>query len=113
MHELSIAIGIVEIAEKETRKVNKKKVDSIELEIGTLSGIEINALEYAWEIAVSGTVLEHSQKKITSIDAKATCLDCNTKFIITNIYDLCPLCESYKKEIIKGKELIVKSIEVS
>ena len=113
MHELSIALGIVKIAEKETKKANKVRVDSIVLEIGTLSGIEINALNYAWDIAVKDTVLEHSKKEITNIDAKAICLDCNNKFKPTNIYDLCPHCESFKKEIIKGKELIVKSIEVS
>jgi len=113
MHEFSVALGIVKIAEKETIKANKTKVDLIELEIGSLSGIEINALNYAWDIAVKDTVLEYSEKKITPLDAKATCIDCEHEFILENIYDICPICESYKKEIIKGKELIVKSLEVS
>ena len=113
MHEFSVALGIVKIAEKEIRKANKSKVESIELEIGSLSGIEINALNYAWDIAVKGTVLEQSEKKINKLDAIATCIECGNHFILENIYDICPKCESYKKEIIKGKELIVKSLEVS
>ena len=33
--------------------------------------------------------------------------------ILDNIYDACPKCNSYLKGIIKGKELLVKSLEVS
>ncbi len=113
MHEFSVALGIVKIAEKETKKANKSKVDLIELEIGSLAGIEINALNYAWDIAVKDSVLEHSEKRIINQDAKANCIDCNHKFILENIYDVCPICESYKKEIIKGKELLVTSLELS
>jgi Zn finger protein HypA/HybF involved in hydrogenase expression len=46
MHELSVAIGIVNIAEKETQKANKSRVELIELEIGSLSGVELDSLEY-------------------------------------------------------------------
>jgi len=46
MHELSIALGIVDIAEKETKKAKKHKVDLIELEIGTLAGIEFDSLGF-------------------------------------------------------------------
>ena len=50
MHELSIAMGIVRIAENEIAKVNAQKVEQIELEIGTLAGIEIDALDFVWSI---------------------------------------------------------------
>ena len=46
MHELSIALGIVKIAEDETAKVNADEVTKIELEIGVLSGIEIESLNF-------------------------------------------------------------------
>jgi len=64
MHELSVAIGIVNIAEKETQKANKKRVELIELEIGSLSGVELDSLEYVWNVAVKGTVLEGAEKNI-------------------------------------------------
>lgn len=113
MHELSVALGIVEIAKKETEKANAEKVDLIELEIGTMAGIEFDALDFVWPSAVKGTVLEHASKKINIVEAKAKCLDCETEFKIENIYDACPKCNSYLKGIIKGKELLVKSLEVS
>ena len=113
MHELSIAMGIVDIAQKEIDKVNANKVDLIVLEIGTLAGIEMDALDFVWPSAVKDTVLEHATKKINIIHGEAKCSDCDTIFKLDNIYDACPNCNSYLKGIIKGKELLVKSLEVS
>ena len=113
MHELSITLGIVKIAETETAKANAKKVDVIELEIGTLAGIEFDSLNFVWPAAVKETVLEHAVKKINIIKAKGICLDCDTTFDIINIYDPCPSCNSFLKGIIQGKELKVKALEVS
>ncbi len=113
MHELSIAMGIVDIAEKETAKAKATKVDLIELEIGTLAGIELDSLDFVWSSAVKDTVLENAIKKINVIHGEAKCSDCETIFKLDNIYDACPNCNSYLKGIIKGKELLVKSLEVS
>ena len=113
MHELSVALGIVDIAKKETEKAKAHQVEFIELEIGTMAGIEFEALDFVWPSAVKGTVLEHASKKINIIEARARCLDCDTEFKIENIYDSCPKCKSYLKGIIKGKELLVKSLEVT
>ncbi|MDO9261309.1 MAG: hydrogenase maturation nickel metallochaperone HypA [Flavobacteriaceae bacterium] len=112
MHELSIALGIVKIAEAETKKVNAVRVESIELEIGTLAGIEFEALDFVWEVAVRGTVLETAHKQINIIQAKAKCFDCDTIFHIDKYYDSCPNCASVLKSVLQGKELRVKSLEV-
>jgi hydrogenase nickel incorporation protein HypA/HybF len=112
MHELSVAMGIVRIAEKETAKARASKVELIELEIGTLAGVEFESLDFVWPSAVKETVLEHAIKKIEIIQAKGKCLDCNTIFDMKNIYDPCPNCSSFLKGIIKGKELRVKALEV-
>ncbi len=113
MHELSIAIGIVNIAKKEAVKHHISEIELIELEIGTLSGIEIESLNFAWPLAVSGTVLEHAEKKINIIKGKARCLDCGNDFDLKNIFDPCPRCKSHFKDIYHGKELRVKAIVVN
>lgn len=113
MHELSIALGIVKIAENETKKAHAKSVEIIELEIGTLAGIAFDSLDFVWPSAVKNTVLENAIKKINIIEGEAKCGDCDTVFKLNNIYDPCPNCNGYLKGIIKGKELLVKSLEVS
>ena len=113
MHELSIVMGIIEIAERQANAANATVVDEVELDIGTLSGIEMGALEFAWKQAVRETMLEHAVKKINRIAAKAKCVDCDTEFAIENYYDACPVCGEHLINIIQGKELRVKTLLVS
>ena len=112
MHELSIALGIVKIAEEESRKANAKAVKSIELEIGTMAGIEMDSLDFAWPVAVKDTVLENAKREIDLIPAKAKCLECQTEYDLEHTFDVCPSCNSYFKDIYQGKELRVKALEV-
>ncbi|MEN8124930.1 MAG: hydrogenase maturation nickel metallochaperone HypA [Bacteroidota bacterium] len=113
MHELSIAMGIVKIAEKEAKKANAKKIELIELEIGELSGVQIDALDFAWPMAVNGTLLESAKKIVFNIKGIAVCSDCKHEYEISHYYDSCPKCNSNLKIIVQGKELRVKSLEVS
>lgn len=112
MHELSIALGIVKIAEDESRKANAKAVKSIELEIGTMAGIEMVSLDFAWPVAVKDTVLENAKREIDLIPAKAKCLECQTEYDLEHTFDVCPSCNSYFKDIYQGKELRVKALEI-
>ena len=111
MHEMSIALGIVDIAKKEAEKAKVNSFSAIELEIGTLAGIEFEALNFVWEPAVKGTVLEKAKKHIDIIKGKAKCSDCNTEYNINYTHDNCPKCGSFLKIILQGKELRVKSLE--
>ena len=112
MHELSIAMGIVSIAEKEAKKAGVTEVKAIDLEIGTLSGVEIESLNFAWPMAIANSVLEHAEKRIHVINAKAKCMDCDFDFEIKNLFDTCPKCGSQFKDVYQGKEMRVKSLEV-
>lgn len=111
MHEMSIAIGIVNIAKEEAKKANVDRFSKIDLEIGTLAGIEFDSLDFVWEVAVKDSVLEHAKKRVHKIQAKAKCSDCNFEFPIKFIHDSCPKCGSFLKNILQGKELRVKSLE--
>ncbi len=112
MHELSIAMGIINIAEKEIEKAQKKSVSSIDLEIGSMSGVELSSLEYVWKSAVQNTVLEKAKLNINFKQAKAKCLECLTIFEMSKLYDSCPKCNSHFKDILQGKELIISSLEL-
>ena len=112
MHEMSIAMSIVKIAEEEASKAEVNHFAAIDLEIGALAGIEFDALEFVWEVAVQKTVLEKAQRRIKKIPAKARCGDCERVYSLEFIHDNCPDCGSFLKTIIQGKELRVKSLEM-
>ncbi len=113
MHELSVVMSIIDIAEKEALAANASIVEEIELDIGALSGIELDALEFAWQQAVKNTKLENAIKRINHIEAKAKCTNCDTGFTIEHFYDSCPVCGGHFFGILQGKELRVKSLIVS
>jgi hydrogenase nickel incorporation protein HypA/HybF len=112
MHEFSIAMSIIEIAETEARSANSEKILSMELNIGTMAGIEYYALDTALEMAVKNTLLENTEIKVNKIQAIARCTDCNNEFEINHITDECPKCGCFFNDVISGKELKIKSIVV-
>lgn len=112
MHEMSIVVSIVDIAEDEAKKNNANKISKIELDIGTVSGIELDALNFAFDSIKEETMLKNAEIKINIIKAKSKCEDCNYEFKTEDVYTLCPKCNSYKTNISEGKEMRVKSISI-
>jgi len=74
MHELSIAMSIVDIASRQAEAASAESVSQVELDIGTLSGIEYKSLEFALTVAVKDSKLEHTRFKINRIEPRCSCL---------------------------------------
>lgn len=113
MHELSIVQNILEIADQEVKKAKAGKVDEIDLDIGVLSGVEMDALLFAWEACVPDTILANAKRKINRIPATAQCVACQHKFETEDYFAQCPVCGDYLTELVQGKELKIKSLVVS
>src|SRR6476620_10008825 len=113
MHELSIVRSIVSIVENEAAKAKAVLVEEIELEIGCLATVEIDALKFAWEYGVKETLLEGSLMRIQNIEGKARCNRCGTVFFVRELYDPCPNCNGHSLMILQGQELRIKSLIVS
>lgn len=112
MHELSIAIEITEIVQEEAKKAEASSISKVELEIGTLSGVEFDALQFAMTEAVNGTMLEKTEIVYHIITAKAVCEDCCNDFDTEDHFNVCPVCNSNNTNFICGKELKIKSIDI-
>lgn len=110
MHEFSLAQNIIEIVEETARANRVKKISEVVLEIGTLSGVELPALDMALESLVPGSILEGTEIKKDIIKAVAICKHCGKKYTPDDYLSLCPECGNYGAEILKGKELKVRSI---
>lgn len=110
MHELSIVMSIVETAEEKVKENHAQSVESIDLVIGDLAGVESEALDFAWDSAVKNTVLQSAKRNIIQVPAKAKCLECDCEFEIKELYDECPLCGEHLLQIVQGKELQIKSM---
>ena len=112
MHELSIAQSIVDLAEEQARNHQAQCIEELELEIGSLAGVEWRALEFALESCVKGTMLENARIVRQDIPGEGRCGDCETSFFTDTLLNTCPACGSYMVKIARGKELRIKSIVV-
>jgi hydrogenase nickel incorporation protein HypA/HybF len=110
MHEFSIAMSIIDIAEAEAAKAKATSVTELVLDVGTVSGVEFYALDTAMEMAVKDTILEKAKIIVNKIQARAKCTECGIEFEIEQIYDACPVCKGLYHEIVRGKELHLKSL---
>jgi hydrogenase nickel incorporation protein HypA/HybF len=110
MHELSLALNILEITEDSVKANKVSRVDEIVIEVGILAGVEISALETALDSIRQGTILEKSKISIDIIPGKAICRNCKQEFEPDTIYCICPNCNHYGSDLISGGELKVKTI---
>ncbi len=113
MHELSIVMSILDIAEKESAKNKAVQIDEIELEIGELSGVDMPAFDFAWQQAVKATRLEAAVKTVNHIPGEGLCMNCEAVFPMHQLYKPCPVCGDHFITILKGKELRVKSLVIN
>ena len=112
MHELSIAQGIVELAEREARNHHANFIEELELEIGAFAGVDRDALDFALESAIKGSMLENARIVRHQIAGEGRCGDCGNVFPVENLFTACSVCGSFAVKIIKGKELRIKSLIV-
>lgn len=109
MHELSVAYSIVEMVEERAKKEGAEKVTRVELEIGEMAGIEYDALEFAWDVAVEKSLLNNSELVVRKIKAVARCLECGHEYHVNTAFDPCPKCGTVRADIITGREMRVSS----
>lgn len=111
MHELSIAQSILDIAENAAPK-NSGVVTSVGLQVGELSGIEIESLKFALSIIKENTILQKAEINIEFIGGEAECTECKKRFPMHYFGSSCPECGSYFLNVLKGREMRVLNIIV-
>ena len=110
MHELTIAQSILSLAEKAAPE--NTVVTGVGLQIGELSGIEIEPLKFALSIIKENTILEKADLDIEVIEGEAECSQCNTIFPMHYFGSYCPNCGSYFLKVLKGRDLKILNIVV-
>ena len=112
MHEMFIVAGVLDIAEQEARAVGARVINTVEIEVGRLAGVEIPALEFCFEAARCGTLAAEAALVIHEIPGLGHCPDCGRDVAVDFFMAVCPACGQGLVEILQGKELRVCSINV-
>jgi len=112
MHELSVVQNIINIVSMEVEKNGGGRVSEVHLKIGKLSGIEFGSFDFALKNFTPGTIIESAKISIEKPDGVARCNICSNEFELSDFIGCCDKCSSFDLEIIKGRELSVKSITI-
>lgn len=108
MHELAIAESVVSSV---LHRTDGERVCVVRLRVGRLAGVVPDALDFCFELAVAGTLLEGAALEITEEPGRVHCRTCASDFTLEDAFLLCG-CGSADVEVLSGRELSLTSVEV-
>jgi hydrogenase nickel incorporation protein HypA/HybF len=112
MHELSIAMSIVEMAEEEAER-HGGRVAAVHLKLGKLSGVVKEALLSSYEMACEDTPLAGSRLMVEELPIIVYCTPCQAKRELSSAqWFCCPECGTPAAEVVQGRELEVVALEI-
>jgi len=112
MHELSIALNIVDIAAEEGRR-RGLRVTGVHVRLGALSGVIKEALESAWDLACDNSPITGARLVITHVPISVDCPVCRCEQPAESIQQLCcGVCGTPAGGVVHGKEMEVTAVEV-
>jgi hydrogenase nickel incorporation protein HypA/HybF len=112
MHELSIAMGIVDAALEEAQQ-RGVHVTGVHLRLGALAGVVKDALLFSYEVACQDTPLEGSRLIVEDVPVVVLCPRCDERKTLLSVQQFtCPDCGAPTGNIVQGKELEVFALEV-
>jgi hydrogenase nickel incorporation protein HypA/HybF len=113
MHELSIALSIIEGAAEEAAR-HGGRVIAVHLRLGQLSGVAKDALLFAYGLACEETPLAGSRLLIEEAPVVVFCSHCATERTLASIQSLCcPVCGALTPDVVQGRELELVALELS
>src|ERR1043165_6386958 len=100
MHELSIAVSLVEIAAEKAAGLGGARVEALHMKVGPLSGVVKDALLFSFEVAVKGTPIEGARLEIEDVPLAVFCARCEAERELPDPVLLCPVCGEPTPEVI-------------
>lgn len=114
MHEMGIAMEIVEIAAASIPKdVENIQVERVNIKVGKLSAVVPESLKFCFEIVIKDTPLSGAKLVIEEVPVVARCNECSAEWTITGPVFTCIKCSSGSIQILSGRELDIVSIEIA
>jgi hydrogenase nickel incorporation protein HypA/HybF len=113
MHEMALAEGVLQVIEDSARQQEFGSVTAIWLEIGELSGVEIESMRFCFDAVTRGSLAEGARLEIIATPGTGWCMHCAESVSLHEVYGACPKCGTYQVQVTGGTEMRVKELEVS
>jgi hydrogenase nickel incorporation protein HypA/HybF len=114
VHELSIAMSIIDMASEELTRRNATRIEAVHVKIGKLSGVVPRALHASYDLACEDTPLAGSRLIIEEVSIMVYCARCAAARPVDSMQVLCcAVCGTPSAEVVQGRELQVVALEIT
>ncbi len=112
MHEYHIVEGMVKQILEKAKNSNAKKVTSVTLILGELSGLQEESIMAYFENLSKNNMLEGAKLIIKPVKSKLKCKGCGAIFEHEKSNFNCPKCSGLGVLTNSGKEFYIDNIEI-
>jgi len=113
VHELSIAMSLVELVLEHAGPLNGARVEAVHLRLGALAGVVEDALTFSFDVACRGTPLDGARLVIEHVPLAVFCSRCRAVHTLEGFPLRCPVCGQPAGDLVRGRELELTALEVS
>jgi len=113
MHEVSLMQDTLILAVAEAKKAGGSRIHRLMMEVGPLSGVVPEALTFAFDILAKGTMAEGAALEIEPVPIVCYCAACGREFTPPDMLCECPDCGTPSLNVRRGREMQLRSLEVS
>ena len=114
MHELSIALDLVELAAAEARRLGDVRVVALHVWAGPLSGVVHDALRFSFDVAAAGTAVEGARLEIEHEEVTVWCATCADARTLASVqHRRCPVCDQPTPDLLSGDGLVLTALEIA
>jgi hydrogenase nickel incorporation protein HypA/HybF len=112
VHELSLSYALVDSVLDSLSHLRVRRVESVHLIIGELSGVAVEAFCFSFPIAAAGTLLESAELKIEIDPVSVYCQACGQTGRLACLQRFCcPSCGAATADLRSGQQCLIQSIE--
>jgi len=113
MHELSIAMNLLDQVLQVARDNHAVGVKEVEVEIGLMWQVDPEALEMAFSAAGEGTLAEGASLRIVDKAIVMKCENCQRVFEAGVDCFVCPDCNLARTRVVEGNDIVLRSVVCS
>lgn len=113
MHEWSLMLALREQVLERAAAAGACRVDRIVVRIGSLAGVEADALRAAHRPAMAGSIAAASLLELELVMAQAYCMPCQRPFAAHDGWCECPDCGAISATLLCGRELDLVAIDLT
>jgi hydrogenase nickel incorporation protein HypA/HybF len=113
VHELSVAVSLVEVACEKAAALGDVQVEALYVRLGALSGVVKDALLFSFDMAAAGTAIQGARLEIEDVPLTVFCPACAEERELEALQSFrCPVCDTPTPKVVRGKDLELRALEI-